>query len=106
MINLEDDRDEMQRRIQAVVDYYSTQFSISRTVLKGWLFCASPKMSKLAILQNKNRIIGPLEAQIRSAIERRQPDLISLDPFVKTHSMSENDSGDMDFVVIYSPAWR
>src|SRR5262249_26023225 len=32
------------------------------------------------------------------AIKRRQPDIISLDPFVKTHSLEESDSGDMDFV--------
>ena len=55
-------------------------------------------MSKLAFLHGRNRIVGPLEAQLCDAIEQFEPDLVSLDPFVKTHSMSENDNGDMDFV--------
>src|SRR5215467_1093855 len=39
LISLEDDRDELQRRIKAVLDHYG----IERSELKGWLFCASPK---------------------------------------------------------------
>ena len=93
-ISLEDDRNEMERRIKAVLDHYN----IKRSELKGWLFCASPKLAKLAEMKNRTRIIGPLEQQLRDAIARRQPDIISLDPFIKTHSLEENDSGDMDFV--------
>ena len=105
LISLEDDRDELQRRIKAVLDCYDRVLrergepGISRSDLKGWLFCASPKLAKLAVRTgNRAREIGPLERYIRDAIERRQPDLVSLDPFVKTHSLEENDSGDMDFV--------
>jgi len=43
-------------------------------------------------------VIGPLEQQLRDAIVRLKPDIISLDPFIKTHALAENDSGDMDFV--------
>jgi AAA domain len=94
LISLEDDRNELQRRIQAVLDYYG----IDRKELKGWLFCASPKLAKLAEIKDRTRTIGPLERQIREAIARRNPDIIGLDPFIKTHSLEENDSGDMDFV--------
>ena len=94
VISLEDDRNEMERRIKAVLDHYN----IKRSELKGWLFCASPKLAKLAEMKNRTRIIGPLEQQLRDAIARRQPDIISLDPFIKTHSLEENDLGDMDFV--------
>jgi hypothetical protein len=94
LISLEDDRDELQRRIKAVLDHYG----IDRKELKGWLFCASPKLAKLAEMKNHTRIIGPLEQQIRDAIKRCDPDIISLDPFIKTHGLEENDSGDMDFV--------
>jgi hypothetical protein len=94
LISLEDDQNELDRRIKGVLDY----FNISRSELKGWLFCASPKLAKLAEMKNKTRVIGPLESQLRAAIERRKPDIISLDPFVKTHGLEENDSGDMDFV--------
>jgi hypothetical protein len=94
VISLEDDRDELQRRIRAVLDHYR----IDRKELKGWLFCASPKLAKLAEMKRGKRVIGPLEQEIRDAIKRRKPDLISLDPFIKTHGLEENDSGDMDFV--------
>jgi RecA-family ATPase len=39
-----------------------------------------------------------LEKSIREAIERRKPDIVALDPFIKLHSLEENDSGDMNFV--------
>jgi hypothetical protein len=94
LISLEDNRNEIDRRIKGVLDYYG----IPRSELKGWLFCATPKLAKLAEMKNRTRVIGPLEHQIRAAIERRKPDIISLDPFVKTHGLEENDSGDMDFV--------
>jgi hypothetical protein len=94
LVSLEDDRDEMQRRIKAVLDHYG----IDRSEIKGWLFCATPKRVKLAHMDGKNRVIGPLEQQLRDAIVRLKPDIISLDPFIKTHALAENDSGDMDFV--------
>jgi hypothetical protein len=94
LISLEDDRDELQRRIKAVLDHYG----IDRDELSGWLFCAAPKLAKLAEMHNRARVIGPLEQQLRAAIERRKPDIISLDPFVKTHSLEENDNVAMDFV--------
>jgi RecA-family ATPase len=94
LISLEDDRNELQRRIKAVLDCYG----IPRSELEGWLYCASPKLAKLAEMKNRARAIGPLEHQIRQAIERCRPDIVSLDPFVKNHSLEENDSGDKDFV--------
>src|SRR5262249_52327457 len=94
LISLEDDPQELHRRIKAVLDYYK----IERAELKGWLFCSAPKLAKLAEMQNRMRTIGPLEQQVREAITRHKPDLISLDPFIKTHSLEENDNVDMDFV--------
>jgi len=94
LISLEDDEDELQRRIQAVLLHYG----VKRSELLGWLFCATPKAAKIAMMQNRARAIGPLEQQIRDAVERRKPDLVSLDPFIKLHGLEENDSGDMDFV--------
>ena len=50
------------------------------------------------MLNGKTRVVGPLEQQLRVAIAHRKPDILSLDPFVKTHALEENSSGDMDFV--------
>jgi AAA domain len=94
ILNFEDDDWEIKRRLKAVLDFYE----IDQAELKGWLWCRSPKRTKLAKMEKRERIIGPLKQQIVDAIQRRKPDLISLDPFVKTHSLEENDSGDMDFV--------
>jgi hypothetical protein len=94
IISLEDDTWEMHRRIKAILDHYG----IPRSEVKGRLFCACPKRAKLAETQNRTRVVGPLGAKIREAIELRKPDLVALDPFVKTHSLQESDSGDMDFV--------
>jgi hypothetical protein len=49
-------------------------------------------------MQNRKRIVGQLEFQIRDAIARLKPDLVALDPFIKLHDLEENDSSDMDFV--------
>jgi hypothetical protein len=94
LLSLEDDDQELQRRIEAIL----LNFKIARSDLKGWLFCACPKRKKLAVNNNKNRTAGPLEREIRAAVERRKPDLVALDPFVKTHALTENEAGDMDFV--------
>jgi hypothetical protein len=53
---------------------------------------------KLAELRDRKRVAGPMEDAIKKEIERLKPSLISLDPFVKTHALDENTSGDMDFV--------
>jgi hypothetical protein len=94
LISLEDDFWELHRRIKAALDH----FGVNRVELRGWLFCATPRGVKLAELRNRTRVAGPLEQWIRVAIKRRNPDVISLDPFVKTHALEENDAGDMDFV--------
>lgn len=94
LISLEDDSEELQRRIKALLIHYN----ISRSELDGWLYCASPKQLKLAVMQGRVRIRGDLETRLRETIQRINPDLVGLDPFVKTHALEENSSGDMDFV--------
>jgi AAA domain len=66
--------------------------------VKGWLFYATPKGLKLAEIKDGSRQAGALETALRAAIERRRPDLLGLDPFVKLHALEENDNGAMDFV--------
>jgi hypothetical protein len=94
LISLEDDIHELRRRIKAALDYYN----IPRSELKGWLFYCAPKLTKLAEMHNRARAVGPLEQQIREAIALYKPDIVSLDPFIKTHSLEENSNTDMDFI--------
>jgi hypothetical protein len=91
---LEDDDEEMKRRILAA----RIRYGITSDDVKGWLFYATPKGMKLAEMSKGSRQIGMLEKSLRAAIERRRPDLVVLDPYVKLHALEENDNGAMDFV--------
>jgi hypothetical protein len=94
IVSLEDDAEEMRRRILAARIRYDTRLDD----LKGWLFYATPRGVKLAEVRSGSREKGILERSLRAAIERRKPDLIVLDPYVKLHALEENDNGAMDFV--------
>jgi len=94
VVSLEDGKDELRRRIVAARIHHE----ISPAELRGWLFCAAPKGFKLAEVKSGTRQVGELEKMLRQTIERRRPDLVSLDPFVKLHALEENDNGAMDFV--------
>jgi hypothetical protein len=94
MLSFEDDQEEIQRRIMAAMLHYG----ISRDQVKGWLFYACPKGIKLAEMKNGARQIGALEKQLRAWIEKHRLDLVVLDPYVKVHTLEENDNGAMDFV--------
>jgi hypothetical protein len=95
MVSLEDDKDELKRRVAAARMHHG----IDPAELKGWLFLAAPKGFKLAEVNGKGcRQIGILEKMLRETIKRRKPDLITLDPFIKLHALEENDNGAMDFV--------
>ncbi len=94
LLSFEDDRDELRRRIKAVL----IRYQIPHDEIKGWFFCATPKGLKFAEVRQGSRQAGQLENVLRDAIERRKPDLVALDPFIKTHGLEENDNAAMDFV--------
>jgi AAA domain len=94
LLSFEDDDQELDRRIAAALIHHK----IDRSELKGWLYIAAPKGVKLAEMKNGSRQIGEMEKLLRAAIQRRKPDALCLDPFVKTHALEENDNGAMDFV--------
>jgi len=95
VLSLEDDREELRRRLAAICKHHS----IDPKELKGWLFCRDLKRVKLATRdKNGERQAGPLEGMLRRAIARTRCDLLILDPFVKLHALAENDNADMDFV--------
>jgi hypothetical protein len=95
VLSLEDDREELRRRLAAICKRHG----IDPVELKGWLFCRDLKRVKLATRdKNGERQAGPLEGMLRRAITRTRCDLLILDPFVKLHALAENDNADMDFV--------
>jgi hypothetical protein len=98
IISLEDDRDELKRRICAVLLHHK----IHASELSGWLFLSAPGASagKLMVLDKKGRTTrGRLAATLEAAIIARKIDIVSIDPFVKSHSVEENSNSAIDDVV-------
>jgi hypothetical protein len=94
LLSFEDGRDELRRRVLAALIHHK----VNRNELKGWFYYATPKGIKLAELKDGSRQRGQLEQWLRQKIEQLKPDIVCLDPFVKTHALGENDNSAMDFV--------
>ena len=94
LLSLEDDKDELRRRVYAVLRHYG----ITPAQVRGWLFLAAPKGLRLAEMKDGAPAPGALEGLLRQAIVTFKIDIISIDPFVKAHSMEENSNGAIDFV--------
>jgi hypothetical protein len=98
IVSLEDDADELRRRILAAMMHYK----ITHAEVKGWLFLSAPggRAGKLISTDQRGRTIhGPLADKIKAEIIAHKIDLILLDPFVKTHSVEENSNSAVDDVV-------
>jgi AAA domain/Primase C terminal 2 (PriCT-2)/Bifunctional DNA primase/polymerase, N-terminal len=98
MISLEDDDKELKRRIRAARLYHQ----IEQDELKGWLFVAAPGRSagKLLTVDKDGRLVtAGLAEKIEKVIQERRIDIVSLDPFIKSHAVSENDNNAIDAVV-------
>jgi hypothetical protein len=73
---------------------------ITREELKGWLYLASPGASAGKLLEDRDGIQrGELAGRIEAEIVMHKIDIISLDPFIKTHSVEENANSAIDDVV-------
>ncbi len=94
IISLEDSRDELRRRVYAVLKHHG----ITPAEVKGWLFLAAPKGLKLAEMREKAPAAGRLNKLIRDEIAARKLDIVSLDPFIKSHALVENDNNAIDYV--------
>lgn len=98
IVSLEDDDRELRRRIRAARLHHKIELS----EVKDWLFLSAPgtKVGKLVELDDKGRTCRSTLARIlEQTIIQRRIDLIGLDPFVKTHAVSENDNKQIDAVV-------
>ena len=98
IVSLEDDTAELRRRILAVRLHHK----VEREDLKGWLFLAAPgsKGGKLMAADRTGRIQrGAMATYLEDVIVNRKIDIVSLDPFVKAHSVEENSNSAIDDVV-------
>ena len=98
VVSLEDDIDELRRRIRAARIHHR----ITAEDVRGWLFLWTPIGLKIAEQQNGSRAVvpGELEQQLRAFIVERQIDVVEIDPLVKAHTADENDNNALDGVAI------
>jgi AAA domain/CHC2 zinc finger len=97
--NLEDPRDEIDRRIAAIVLHYR----LDPASFKGRLFINSEEPLVIASMGRDGAVIAPqVVERLTSEISRLQIDALTVDPFVSSHKVPENDNGAIDTV---AKAW-
>jgi hypothetical protein len=85
----EDPKDEIERRVGAILKH----FKIPREKIEGWLFVDSFRDLPLTIpTLEKGEMIFPDADAVTAALITQKIDVLILDPFVKTHGVSENDN--------------
>ncbi len=91
----EDPEDEINRRVGAILKH----FKITREQIEGWLFVDSFRNLPLTIATlEKGGMIFPDADAVTAALIAQGIDVLILDPFVKTHGVSENDNGAIERV--------
>ena len=97
IVSLEDGSDELRRRILAARIHHK----IERSQIAGWLFLSAlgKKDGKLMTLDEHGRpIVSHLASKLAHTITKRKIDVVLLDPFIKTHTLNENDNSGIDEV--------
>lgn len=97
IFNLEDTRDELDRRIIATMQHHN----ITPKEIVGRLFVDSGRERELSTaIQTREgvQIIRPEMEALAHEIEVRGIDVLIIDPFVSSHQVGENDNGAIDLV--------
>ncbi|MCA1469795.1 AAA family ATPase [Bradyrhizobium sp. IC3195] len=97
IVSLEDDREELRRRVLAARLHYNIQPS----EVEGWLYLAAPgrQAGKLKIMNARGQTEdGQLKANLEAAIRTNAIDCVIIDPLVKTHGVEENSNSAIDDV--------
>jgi len=96
IVGLEDDEDEMVRRIQAACRYRNR---VDQADLDGWLYHWHPTGLRFLEAGRMGEVaIGGLGEAMGEIIQQFDIGLVSVDPLVKSHSANENDNSHMDQV--------
>jgi hypothetical protein len=95
--NGEDPADEMDRRIAAICINYE----IKQEELEGWLFTDSGRDQEIIIASQTRDgavIAKPVSDALIDAINSNKIDVLSIDPFISSHRVTENDNNAIDLV--------
>jgi hypothetical protein len=91
----EDGIAELKRRVQAAMIHHK----VTDEQVRGWLLFATIAGHRLFEAGPRgDRVPGTLGSWLRARIDTRHPELIILDPFIKTHGLEENDNSGIDAV--------
>ena len=93
----EDDEDERERRLAAVM----ARNGLTPAHLAGRLFCLSSDDAGLCIaeMDGARAVVTDDVERLKAVIRHHRLDVLIIDPFVSAHSVSENDNGAIDTVV-------
>lgn len=95
--NLEDTRDELERRVIAAMQHHEVQ----PEEIEGRLYVDTGRERALSTaVQTRDgvQIIKPEMDGLAEEIAAREIDVLIIDPFVSSHQVSENDNGAIDLV--------
>jgi len=97
--NGEDPKEETERRIAAIC----IQYKINMSDLTGWLFIDSGRQTPIKIATSVSgstaKIAKPLVNGLVSAVQSLGIDVVTVDPFVSSHGVAENDNAAIDAVI-------
>jgi len=96
-INLEDSREEIERRVAAICLHYG----VKSEEIRDRLFLDGAETEIVLASQTKAGMIiaEPVFDALKTALEDGRFDVLTLDPFVSTHRVSENDNMAIDAIV-------
>lgn len=97
LYNLEDPNEETERRIHAAAQH----FDLSPDDVGGRLFVDSGRDQPICIAEETDggaRIVRPVVEAVIAQLKERKIDVLSIDPFVSSHAISENDNRSIDMV--------
>jgi hypothetical protein len=97
VLSLEDDVDELERRLWAAMIHHK----LDRKELDGWLYyqALGRDAGKIKTLDEKGRVVdGQLAVSIEQTVVALKIDVVGIDPFVKTHDVGENNNDAIDSV--------
>jgi hypothetical protein len=95
--NGEDPKEEIERRLAAIF----LHFDIDGQELQSWLFVDSGREMAIKIAtedRTGTKIAMPVVGDLRHGILDNEIDVMIVDPFVSSHSVSENDNNKIDLV--------
>jgi hypothetical protein len=96
-INLEDPKDEIERRIAAIAQH----FGISAADFGGRLYVNSGRDAEIVIAREQRGelvVVKPVISAMRHSVMDNGIDVLIIDPFVASHAVSESDNGKINAV--------